>query len=245
MGDKNPNYKYPAVFYNCAYCGKEKRVTGHALVKSEIYFCNIRCKAAWQREHAVKEQNPFFIYKDKIRKTMIERYGGTGGQVLAFREKSIETQERNGTLGKSLKHNHSKIGDEFCKELAKCFPGHKCYCGKKETFLRDGARIFFFDFEVRDLKVFVEFNGDYFHANPEMYQPNDILKFYGGKIFQAFELWEKDKVKKDVALEKGYHLITVWEKDYRSNKEKIIEMCVEEINNMNIMIVPGAGVSGT
>lgn len=78
----------------------------------------------------------------------------------------------------------------------------------------------------------IEFNGDYWHANPKYYSPDEIMGFtmrqntkYCGNL--AKDIWNYDKKKKD-ALEKiGYKVKVVWESDYHANTEKILEECVE------------------
>lgn len=35
----------------------------------------------------------------------------------------------------------------------------------------------------------------------------------------AWELWEQNKKKRELAEKKGYKLFTIWESDYRFNKQ--------------------------
>lgn len=61
-------------------------------------------------------------------------------------------------------------------------------------------------------KIIIEINGDYIHANPKKFKPNDIIRFYKG-IFTAAEKWESDKQKIDTLTSMGYRVITIWESD--------------------------------
>lgn len=78
----------------------------------------------------------------------------------------------------------------------------------------------------------IEFNGDYWHANPKYYSAGDHMKFidmqktkYSGN--SAKDIWEYD-LKKKTALEKlGYNVKVIWESDYNANPAKVIEECVE------------------
>ena len=68
-----------------------------------------------------------------------------------------------------------------------------------------------YDFKIKD--TLIEFNGDYYHCNPEVYP--------GGPINndQEYTLI-KDKQKKELAIQSGFSHMTIWEKDYTENKER-------------------------
>lgn len=72
-----------------------------------------------------------------------------------------------------------------------------------------------FDFFIKKYNLLVEFNGDYFHANPEKYEANYLNK--KKKMF-AWELWKIDEIKKQEAIENGYNFLTIWESDYKKDK---------------------------
>lgn len=72
-----------------------------------------------------------------------------------------------------------------------------------------------FDFFIKKHNLLVEFNGDYFHANPEKYDANYLNK--KKKMF-AWELWKLDEIKKQEAIDSGYNFLTIWESDYKKDK---------------------------
>ena len=45
------------------------------------------------------------------------------------------------------------------------------------------------------------------------------------------ELWAIDEDKKVVAERNGFQEMVVWEKDYRDNKELIVQKCLNFLNN--------------
>lgn len=74
----------------------------------------------------------------------------------------------------------------------------------------------------------IEYNGDYWHCNPKEYPPT----YYNKKIrMTASEKWMKDSEKIQYALNNGYDVKIVWEKDYNKDREKVIKECLEFISN--------------
>jgi very-short-patch-repair endonuclease len=62
--------------------------------------------------------------------------------------------------------------------------------------------------------LIVEIFGDYWHANPEIYESEDVLK-----IGKASDIWNKDKIKIDTYKQLGYKVLIIWEKDWIKDKE--------------------------
>lgn len=83
-----------------------------------------------------------------------------------------------------------------------------------------------FDFEWN--KHLIEFNGDYWHMNPNKYKATDINKT--SKKTAQF-IWESDEHKYNVAKSNGYRLFIVWESDYKNDPMKIINDCICFLNN--------------
>jgi hypothetical protein len=77
----------------------------------------------------------------------------------------------------------------------------------------------------------IEFFGDYFHANPNFYRPNQ--KLLGGTAEQK---WQKDKLRLESITEKGYNIVKVWENDWNKFKQKLTEKLRVEYNNEEFYI---------
>lgn len=67
-----------------------------------------------------------------------------------------------------------------------------------------------FDFQVSYTKILIEVNGDFWHANPQRYCAEDTLNMPGGLV-KAFDLWERDKAKRELAESYGYSVVYIWE----------------------------------
>lgn len=76
------------------------------------------------------------------------------------------------------------------------------------------------DIYLLDLRLAIEYNGNYWHANPEFYSENEIINIKGTEYLVS-EIWKKDQRKLEFCNNKNITLITVWEDDWINNKNKI------------------------
>lgn len=86
-----------------------------------------------------------------------------------------------------------------------------------------------FSYDIKLGNKIIEVQGDYWHANPKLYEENSIIKLKSGKCL-AKEIWAKDKLKKSVATKNKYKVYYIWELDYNSNPEKEIQKCIKFLN---------------
>jgi G:T-mismatch repair DNA endonuclease (very short patch repair protein) len=80
-----------------------------------------------------------------------------------------------------------------------------------------------FVYDIKFKNKIIEYNGDYWHANPKIYTENFFNK--SNKKF-AHELWLRDKLKKELAENKGFDVLIIWESDYKNDKEGTIKKCI-------------------
>jgi very-short-patch-repair endonuclease len=79
------------------------------------------------------------------------------------------------------------------------------------------------------LKIVIEYNGDYWHCNPETWKENDYntaIKMY------AKDKWRNDLNRRKVLNSLGYYVIVVWESDWKSDKDKCINYIKNKINEI-------------
>ena len=84
-----------------------------------------------------------------------------------------------------------------------------------------------YDFVNTLIKYCIEFNGNYWHLNPNMYKETDT-RFFDN--ISAKEIWENDRNKNLFLCNKGFRVKVVWEEEYVNNKELIVNIIKEEIN---------------
>lgn len=87
---------------------------------------------------------------------------------------------------------------------------------------------YLYDYVDHTNKKVIEYNGDFWHCNPKIYDEN-----YYHKIMQKYakDIWEQDKIKNEFIINMGYDLLIIWESDFKQNKEKTIQLCIDFINN--------------
>lgn len=153
----------------------------------------------------------------------IEKYGEENGEkIWAERQQKwlnsiYKTFQKNG-VGRSKQSIFAKI------IIAKCCEALNIEIPNYEKYLYDkiNKRSYAFDFMIKN-KI-IEFNGDYWHANPELYDENYFNK---AKNKTAKEIWEYDKAKIECAKSYGFDVLIVWENDYNYNEDEVIKKCID------------------
>ncbi len=163
-----------------------------------------KVREAW--ENKSQEQK-----KDEIlrrEKTKLQKYGIPGWKI-AF----------NGSRGR-----RSKLSDNFCAQIQQHI-NEPLIFGSQELNLNNN----FYDLTHAQTKKIIEFNGDYWHANPEKYSSDQIVSMKGGRSAQ--QIWEADAKKIAIAEQHGYQVKIVWESEYKKNPEHVIKDCIEWLNS--------------
>ncbi len=149
----------------------------------------------------------------------------------SFDNRKIRNQEKYGVDWPIMLFNnlsdksYSKISQElFLGIIEKNALDDTCLFGENEIRLGQ----YRYDFAYKN-KI-IEFNGSYWHANPQKYKSSDIIKYPKGKTLTAKEIWDRDSIKQKYAIEQGYELLIIWEHDYKKDKQKILQECCEWIS---------------
>lgn len=132
--------------------------------------------------------------KDTIKKTMLHRYGVENAVYMPG------IKFNNGNLSKI----HIKV-EELLNQLNIKFISEDT----RSLFKKDGYNPRP-DITIDNLKIVIEINGDYWHANPNNYKANDIICKWGGNALVK-EIWEHDKKRKEQIESFSYRVITLWE----------------------------------
>lgn len=154
-----------------------------------------------------------------VTQTMIERYGVENIFMAAdFKEicSGISKREREvlDFLAEKLGYEHRNIGNQRS--------GLQHGVQDKEE-----NKTYYVDFMIEEKNVIVEFNGDYWHCNPHLYEAN---YFHELKKKTAQEIWDYDAHRKQrIEQITGYRVITVWEYEWAKRKEKTKKWLLNQI----------------
>jgi hypothetical protein len=120
----------------------------------------------------------------------------------------------------------SKLELEFVAELEKLV-GPLDHTNNHAPFGKwDHERGRYVVYDVKHGNCIIEFNGDYWHANPAIYAAEDQIRGTS-----AQDIWNKDKNKLDIARDAGLNIMVVWECDYLNHKEQVMKEVAEWIQN--------------
>lgn len=172
--------------------------------------------------------------RNKMDKTMVDRYGEIHSSHI---DASNKKREQTWLDKYGVKNPLLLIGDNgVSKSSQELFWGiysklsedlkSKTYFSElnKEFNVKSGDLFYYYDFVISNKKIAIEFNGDYWHCNPKVYEP-DFIHEHIGKT--AEEIWEYDYRKLEALKERGFEVYVVWESDYTKNKDEIVSKFIE------------------
>ena len=178
-----------------------------------------------------KSDDELFAIRAKIRKSLKEGYAS--GRIKHISKthpekfKEIHTKMlsgyfdalNNGTIKRqSYTSSYEKRIANILEELDISFIQQKS-CNKKYRY----------DFFLKDFNLYIEFNGDYWHANPNQFNEN---YYHPHKKILAREIWEYDNAKRVNVINSGYIFLTIWECDVKEfNRQHLKEYIIGIIKN--------------
>lgn len=157
------------------------------------------------------------------------------GQSIRIKQSYInnpELREQRGKLfsecwkdGRNQFHEHkystSKAEVELLNLLQKIMPQYSIV---KKSIHGINGKLYYPDIVIND-KIIVEYYGDYWHANPKKYQPNDLVgnADVNGHRPTANEVWKENAKRQKLLEESGFIYVIVWEFDWKTDKQKVLE----------------------
>jgi len=82
----------------------------------------------------------------------------------------------------------------------------------------------FVDIVNVERKIIIEYFGDFFHANPRKYSPDDFIPVIK---MTAKEKWNKDRKRNFKLRRFGYNVIVIWENKWMNNKKSVLKQLNE------------------
>lgn len=105
----------------------------------------------------------------------------------------------------------------------------------KEIFgkygIRDEANYYFCDYVIPELKICIEFFGDYWHCNPNKYSEN---YYHPQKKKTAATIWKDDEKRLSaIARLRNFEVYVVWESNQEHSFNQIREVIQNAITSKN------------
>ena len=157
-------------------------------------------------------------WEEELNKTNSAKAITLENMILKYGE--IEGKERYFKSLDGRKNGYSLMASNFFNNLEalilKDFPNlsDKIYFlpKNKEYCIHTGDKAYFYDFVItKDINICVEFYGDVFHANPNIYKAADKPIHFYNKDITSQEIWVNDNIKNNKIIERKFILFVVWE----------------------------------
>ena len=157
-------------------------------------------------------------WEEELNKTNSAKAITLENMILKYGE--IEGKERYFKSLDGRKNGYSLMASNFFNNLEalilKDFPNlsDKIYFlpKNKEYCIHTGDKAYFYDFVItKDINICVEFYGDVFHANPNIYKADDKPIHFYNKDITSQEIWVNDNIKNNKIIERKFILFVVWE----------------------------------
>jgi len=185
------------------------------------------------KNYGVNSATKSVIIRNRVKQTCINRYGvDCVGKVPEFIKKMQETKFKNG----KIQSHSSPLSQKFCWEIYERLPlelKEHCYfaeLNKEFGKMSKSGKYYFYDFAISHQKKCIEFNGNYYHMNPELYK---IDEFNKRRNLTSKEIYNLDEIKNDFIISLGFDILVIWEKDYKSDIEKTLQKCLKFIIGEN------------
>ena len=239
---KNTRYKYCSK--ECGYKKTEKQLESSRKPRSEETKEKMRKPkgdtSKMGKHDKFGEKNPNFGKKlkdnpesyEKFRKAVKER-----GQVWSDLQKNDHSEKMKGNSNwmRGKKHKDETIehikkikkdqyinGDVKFRSSRKSSPEYKILELLKEYYIDiihqfhiKGFR-YYYDFFIPSINTIIEYNGDYWHANPHKYQSGSYLNIQRKGSVLVNDIWKKDEIKINSAKLMGYNVFLLWESDFKT-----------------------------
>ena len=86
---------------------------------------------------------------------------------------------------------------------------------------------YYYDFYLPKYNLIIEYNGDYWHANPKKFKSGEYLNIANRGSILVDDIWKRDFEKKEAIEKLRYNLIYIWENDYKLLKYSLLDEIIK------------------
>lgn len=173
-------------------------------------FCkNSPSRKAWEKRLLEKEGITNVFQRKEVKKkslkTMLTKYGSRN---TSYFNKGSSITKLNKWLYNVLNNNNISYSAEFILKKDKSYYSYDICIGNK----------------------IIEVHGDYWHGNPKLYKPDDIILKNSTNEILVKDKWKKDELKINHAKKAGYEVLIIWELEIKQCEEKVIKKILNYVN---------------
>lgn len=215
---------------NCSKTFFKKRSDlAHKNRHSKTRLCSRKCQAQWQKGKIMYgDVHPMLGKKQSKESIEKSRLANLGRK--AWNKDVIGYMTKQGRINIGNARKTSKARAQVRQQrLHQVFPAKD---SKPEIIMQKALKLNGIEFEkhkpiIGQPDIFIQPNncifvdGDYWHANPEKYNPNDVIT--RGRM--AIEIWDKDNKINNELGKQNMRVYRFWESDIK----KDVQSCVEKI----------------
>jgi len=99
------------------------------------------------------------------------------------------------------------------------------YYGDKESTVRGKTKVHRVDYINKEQRKIIEFDGDYWHANPNKFSADSMIRKKCAK-----DIWAADAAKTKDLEDNGYDVLRIFESEYKNEPEQTITKCKDFLN---------------
>lgn len=166
---------------------------GSPLIKNKIIETNLN---KYGRKYG-------FDY-EKIKSTNLKRYGDANPLTAKCSRGEIKY--------KGYSNKSQKLFIEMDNLLSNIYYTQFALKGGEKSF-KINKQTYYVDYFIEELNIAIEFNGDRWHGNPNLFVESDKC-FPMDKNITAKNLWDLDKKKIDALQSIGVNVLVIWENEY-------------------------------
>lgn len=154
-----------------------------------------------------------------------------------FSHETIKSSKISQDLFNNIYYKMNESLKKYCYYDSLNYEKREILALEDREFLQLKKKVFVYDFliDYPDHKLVIEFNGDMWHAHPDKFKDDDTPNPYL-KSLTAKEIRDGDDKRCDYVEGNGGYFITIWESDYKNNKQQCINYCLSRINEFYINV---------
>lgn len=233
------NRKYGADYHTCKHSTKRQQIDNAVRIKHNVdnvfqlqWVKDVIKKTCLQR-YNVQFASQSQEFKQKLKETCLKKYGVDNvRKCQEIIDKILHTK----FLSPKSYTQSSKKEEQLIKNILNYIDDtekiHYQIKGKQFGVMSNQKKYYFYDFVDTKNKKCIQFNGNYYHANPKFYNKDWINK----KIGQTAEtIWLNQQKKLNAIKDRGFDVLVIWQDEYDNNKEGTISLCVQFLKG-NVII---------